>query len=621
MKVVVGFVGAVLVVGSLSCSEAPAPVETVEEKPKVESPKFVVVGSNTNKPAPRAVEPTTSAPPTTTDLPVASSADTSSSDSKEPPEIRALRNGLFEGRQVAMPTFADGHPVNTLAGTNPRTVMLVHPGTSTHTAFTLEDFGRSKRIVLGSTQVVTAARWQPGMDLYLSPKQMFEAFPPTPTPARAPAIDTRSVTLTRPDAVVPLPGEVFDVSVGGKYLLLSLREPNRIVVFSVAQKKIAATFPADDDLLKVAGCADRLCVLLPTKKKVQSYAFFDMSELHGAVGGKVIPFHEKSQVVAMGRKSPGPLMIHDAEGLGFSSIDRTDERTVPENKYGMKFSSRDPRRLSARDDGSAFYLGTDEGPVREFRFYKESSGSSSYYQRDLEESLIAAKQGVLSRTDGSGLYVYGDRELCFRNGLRVGNRSRYDHIVPCSPPGFWLAAGAASAAESVIGIELFFGFDPQPLETVYVAEGGKLADDAKRLPLRDRIVHFPEQKKLAIVTSGPPQVLLLSLDPEERFEAAQRPTLMVTSTPPLPFFSYDQKLEYQIQVAAMPDSVRFELIKGPPQLTVSKEGLVEWKPDSKFRVFDPELSYGLIKIMASNGKQVYERLDLTIRRPQAFMSR
>lgn len=290
-------------------------------------------------------------------------------------------------------------------------------------------------------------------------------------------------------------------------------------------------------------------------------------------------------------------------------------------KYGTIFSSKNPKRLSVRHDGSAFYLGTDAGETREYRFDRDikkaaKDGTVSYTEYDLEQLLVAAKQNVLSRTDGTGLYVYGDRELCFRNGLRVGNRSRYDAIVPLSPPGFWLAAGPASAADSVIGMELFFGADPVPLDTIYLTDGGALGEDPKQLPLRDRIVHFDKQKKLAIITTQPPRVLLKSVTPEESFQAAKRPTLMVTSTAPLPLFATKHKLKYQIQVTAYPPGpVVYKLETGPPELTVSADGLVEWQPNEKPTSPDrPDLDYALIKITDQAGKHVYERLDLMIKR-------
>lgn len=618
MRVVVGCVGSVLLAASLSCSKAP---EVVEEpppaptKPVVEAPKFAVVVPRATPTVPRAFArptPTPTATPSAT-APVVN------------PAVGPLdlAQGTFEGRPIQMTSIADGYPVTTVQGADAKTVMLVRPGSESRSLYAIEELGgRFKRITMGSTQLLTTADWKPGMDLYLSPLQMFEAFPPSTSPSASGPVDVKSVTLTNPDTIVPLPGEVFDVSVGDRFLLLSMRSPNRVVVVDIAAGKVAATIPIEDEVFYVAGGADRFYVAVPLKREVNSYSFENLAQApKSANEAGRLKFHQQSRAIAMGRDSLGPLMIHDSEGLGFFSIDTTLERDVIAEKYGTKFSSKNPKRLSVRNDGSAFYLGTDEGGVREYRFYREikqaaKDGKVSYLEYDFEQPLVAAKQDVLSRTDGTGLYVYGDRELCFRNGLRVGNRSRYNTIVPCSPAGFWLAAGPASLTDSVIGVDVFCGDDPAPLETIYLTDGGKLSEEPKQLPLRDRIVHFAKQKKLAIVTTQPARVLLKSLNPEEAFQAAKRPTLMVTSTAPLPLFTPKQKLKYQIQTTASPvGTVTYKLMMGPPELTVSPEGLVDWQPNEMAaNPTTPESDYALVKITDASGKYVYERLDLTIKR-------
>lgn len=604
------------VIVSGSCSDAPqTAAPTREENPiVVEMPKFAPpVPAPLPKPVPKATAPAASGPlpavPSGTLAVAALPTGTAPIAAATPiatPTDSGMRATVImaDGVRVTVPTVAEGFPVRTMPGQDDRSVTLLRPDTEERLVFPISESGGMREITVGASKIRVLRAWTPGMDLFLSPKQMIEVFPPSgPAAPQASAFDPTSIKVTTPDRVVPLVGTLLRAAVGGRHLVLSMLNPSRFAIYQAGDLRADKALSLDVRLYDIAAGSERFFLYDRVKRTVTHRSYADVNEKEDS---HAVNFeYPEVFYMGVGRNSNGPLLFNAAG---------TQLRLIRTDTWQGYVAGRTSQyaTVSVRDDGQAVYSSTGDGRTNEVQIISRRSKSDpkhvTTYPRDV---LIAtAKENAAYRTDGTGLYLYAKRELLFRNGLRVGNPSRFDTIIPCSPPGFWLAVGQPSP--SIVGMELYCGADSVPLETMYFDIGDKKYEGVNEPPLQGRVAFFPHDKTLALVATNPARIIMKKLDPEELLRASGRPMLMVASTPPSAPIPREEPFEYQIRVVSSSDKVSYEVVEAPPGLTCSPEGLVRWEP-----VNSPGKPPGfkieaLIKISSATGKTAYERIDLTI---------
>ncbi len=99
------------------------------------------------------------------------------------------------------------------------------------------------------------------------------------------------------------------------------------------------------------------------------------------------------------------------------------------------------------------------------------------------------------------------------------------------------------------------------------------------ISLDKRIVYNPSLDMLATLPESNDEVVLRRVDLEEELKASGKDYLAVVSSPPT-YYSTAQPLSYAIKTLSRRGGVSYALQSGPPGMTLSKEGVVHWTPNS-----------------------------------------
>jgi hypothetical protein len=167
-------------------------------------------------------------------------------------------------------------------------------------------------------------------------------------PAPIAAANGAGASGSQPEEIqFPAPfGRTIVVGGGGRYLVSSLPDAKKVVIFDVAQRKVLHEIPVADDYITFAAGATKLVVGLGKKSMLQRY------DLATGKLEKSVPYKRAApnnqgigiSMVAMGSASEGPLMVGCNEALHTVDIQLLDLTTLTEAKlkisgeYRKKFS-------------------------------------------------------------------------------------------------------------------------------------------------------------------------------------------------------------------------------------------------------------------------------------------
>ena len=141
-------------------------------------------------------------------------------------------------------------------------------------------------------------------------------------------------------------------------------------------------------------------------------------------------------------------------------------------------------------------------------------------------------------------------------------------------------------------LTFFVTGDDVPLWTLPDLDFGPESRNSNALPQSfpedRRLLYLPAAKRLVAVAKSGTQLFIWAFDIEQQLRAAGKPYLWIGSRPPATV-APGEKLSYTVQVVTDAKSFTATLVSGPPQMTVSPGGLVQWSVPEDERAAPPRV--------------------------------
>jgi WD40 repeat protein len=428
----------------------------------------------------------------------------------------------------------------------------------------------------------------------------------------------RSPALSQDKVVEQLPAPVADLAVGGggRFLVLHLPKLGKLAVFDVNKAKITRTIPADDDAKFTAGL-DKLIVVTPGKNLVQRY------NLRNCEAELSVPIPVKGVVktVAMGSASNGPLLVHWA--VGTKPLDRSfctffdtqNMQPLPIRGKGPLLGGhgqcfRDVMHLRAAPDGSAFGVWcTSHTPTGFQTLIVAGDQVRSPYQHNSVGHVIP---GTVSRVlcTGAGLFTNELQKL-------PGSWPEGYAFIPAQEGGYFLALPGlvgldvrrpnppgGKAPDKVL---IYKDQDDRPLATlsnIEIPQPGDawIKDD---FTFDKRVQFVPAARLIITVPTSNDRLVLHRVDVEA---VREKRSLWVASNPPAKAIN-GEMYRYQLEVQSSEGGLEYRLDSGPPGMTVSDSGLIEWNVPARL---GPASCAVQVTLRNEEGKKLEHRFSVNI---------
>jgi hypothetical protein len=450
----------------------------------------------------------------------------------------------------------------------------------------------------------------PNVDKKEEPKPLVRLkLPPIPAalPIRAPELK-EPTTVALEEAI-----DSLTVGGGGRFLLMVLPTKRKIAVFDANEAKVVDHVPMDEENVLVAAGMNKFVLLYPGSGRAER---FDLLTRKSELVHKLEPLG-KAYSFCMGPASDGPVLLSgERKGL------LLDLATLKPLDLPSVFEDGRPGRL----EGKRYWAG---GTGRLFGATGADRGSPS--------GIISLKLGVTQlvskyRHDGGFFVVPGPDD---KNLYTAG----YGLLLPdltASPDGEGLQIIRGNIASTYLPAhhgpyfaQIHVGFrigdaqnpdDPKVGITAYLVGSRKpllQMGNAEVIPYSDYqalgklgypgSVHLiPKAKMLAVVPKGRDKLLLHPMDLDAALERADIPYLFATSAPPSQFRA-GERLVYQIEAKGKGGGLTYALLQGPPGMTVSPAGLVEWTPPRDIMSDEVVVS---IEIRGGDGRRIFHDFNL-----------
>jgi S1-C subfamily serine protease len=396
--------------------------------------------------------------------------------------------------------------------------------------------------------------------------------------ARLPTADVEVVTLLER-------GNIHHVEVGrnGRYLFFLLSNRN-IAVFDVEKGTVVKQIAVKEEYPRIAAGADRLIVIEPELKRIVQWRLSDFSEMKSSLLPETIQAKQINQI-CMGSASSGPLFVRLINErrtlvLDLETMEETDvdwATWAPNREYG-------PSEMRVSPDGTRLIAwGAGKGKdVCELAF-------CDGYRAATSNAKIAA-------SDRRGQYAYptaDGRQLLTPFGLinplsRSSGNSGGDnsYFIPAMEPGFYLRI---LREPEVAGGPVNQGLGPRA--RVFNEDNHELfhingLDELKyfnhSIPWDKRVFYYPTSGLLITIPFQKNRLNLRKVDlVGETAQFQKNGYAFVKTRPPVPVPG--KTFEYKLGLVVSRAGHTCKLLSGPPGMSVTGDGQVNWKVPIQFR--------------------------------------
>jgi S1-C subfamily serine protease len=437
-----------------------------------------------------------------------------------------------------------------------------------------------------------------------------------------------------------LPGKIFEVATAGagRYLLLQLRDVRKLAVFDANVADVVKLLPLPSDQVLVAGGAEKFVLLFPDEKLIQRWDLASLSREES----KQIPIRGKVVAAAMGSDSKGPVLVSWGTESGtinnraFSLIDVGSLKALQPRQFVQGQQNwngntahpspalvlnpfghgSQPPEIRASAEGRAFGIWNPSVSPTGFQTLALYGGTvESFYDHRGSGSLVPGQ-------DSSTIYTATDgiRDLRAKALPSPSDEAKKWMFLPSADPAYYF--GVSSGMDNVrqpaarpAAVVVYPTGSALPLVSIEKLDemnnlpADSFRPDSKLLP-RDRRFHWvPAANLLITVPASNDKIVVRRFDLEKALERVGGDFLYVAS-PRAISVSAGEKLVHKIEVRSRKGGIKCTLSHGPPGMTVSPDGLVEWRVP--VRSGQPERD-AVITIEDGTGQQLFHSLTLGLR--------
>jgi len=413
-------------------------------------------------------------------------------------------------------------------------------------------------------------------------------------------------------AYINLPAPATEVVAGGagRYLILHMPSLQRLLIFDASQGKMVRTISAPAENVRVAASRDKLLVALNDQNLLQRY------DLGTGQREASVPLPGDLPIVKMviGHASNGPLVAVGGRNLFFLDIATLRPLEMSDSRPKVGIGTRAEQtawdgNLSISADGTLFTLSNDRG-------------TRSMWILRIEGNRLV--HSPLPTNTATALPSFDGRWIALPRGV-VGDDGKpvaADHLreitlVPAYHPAYYLGlkgTGPGSISRDGYEVSLYSANDRRRLISFGIFE--ELSDmhrfgpnrNAPNLPLDKRIHFWPAYYLTATLTGTLDQLVLRRTDLGQEFAKTTDPFLFVSSVPPRRAVK-GQPFTYQLEVAARRGGVRTIVESGPPGMTVSGKGLVQWPVPADFA--EAEVNVILV-VKDAGGQEIFHTFRVRV---------
>jgi hypothetical protein len=130
----------------------------------------------------------------------------------------------------------------------------------------------------------------------------------------------------------------------------------------------------------------------------------------------------------------------------------------------------------------------------------------------------------------------------------------------------------------------------------------------KGLAFEKRLHLVPKAKKLVAIPAADDRLILYAVDVEQMIKDAAFDCLLVTSQPPTTA-AKSQTLTYQLAVESRVGGLAYHVEAGPPGMTISPSGLLEWTVPSDFTASDVPV---IVSIRNASGEEKFHSFHIAV---------
>jgi len=454
-----------------------------------------------------------------------------------PPGMKITKDGLLQWNVPA------SHPTG-----ETRVVVAIGNGTTHYHSFQL-----AIKHGVGPQKV-------PAEEIVTAPiKRSLAAAAPPVTPA----------TFSQKQYTLPIPATISEAKLagGGRFLLLHLKEINKIAVFDICKSRIAKYLPAPAGEFAFAGGLTSAVVYNKEARRLERWSLIDFKlEQTSKVE---IAFDE----IQMGASSRGPIYTlagrYSDRTVGFLSLDTLQPLPV-KSLNGRSTSSYTPRikaypTATASADGKILVSCRDGSGSCGLLSY--AGGHVLQHNHDLK---MPRKSALAALADGSA--VIGAHGVYSPTLIPTSESSTPDRsfavaapkgrlFLAVTPQGNWVHYGAEARTVAVA---------PEiPLKVDLAAAYG-----STELRCEQRVHFIPAANIIAVLPASGSEITLIRFDFAATLKKGAE-IAYVTSEPPAT--AARDGFRYQVQTAGSA-AVRFSLAACPVGMKISDSGLITWTP-------------------------------------------
>lgn len=428
----------------------------------------------------------------------------------------------------------------------------------------------------------------------------------TASPVGAAKLDSERVTRKLPDSFT-------DVCCGGggRYLLFLMPKPGKIALFDVVEARIVHYFPAPDPDTKFAAGHDKLVIGLPGQGLLQRWSLTTFErEL-------TVPFpkQEPIQTLLIGHASNGPL-VANGNYLDLHSFKPIDVKLAGQPIIWPLSAPQTRAMISA--DGSV--IGTwNMGIPVPLTMVQTGNTVTVYQQHGGNGGYIApSPDGKLVFT-GSNIYTPDLQPVLAPGAAAAPPVQSGIQFLPAVQGSMYLGIHfnprnqTPGRAPQVFTREfwLYLPGDSRPL--VQVAQYQDTADFMDRtgrdqLALPKRVWLIPDAKVLVTLPTTNDSVQLTRFDLDEALNKSGTDYLFVASDPPTDARK-GERYAHQLVVKSKRGSAKCKLDAGPPGMTVTPDGKVEWTVPGDFADGTATV---IISVSDASGQEVFKTFKITL---------
>ena len=379
------------------------------------------------------------------------------------------------------------------------------------------------------------------------------------------------------DVVINLPNKFDAVRIGGsgRFLVFHFKNTGTLKIFDVIQQKFVKDISVPNNALFAAG-KRKLLIYSEQNEQLQRWDLYTL-ELDRTVRVELTPNQPKH--IAMGSDSDGPLGVLGNFGVDFLDI-QTMKRIDGMNVPISKINTRKPTGLQVSPNGRVFSahrniidFGSDPGNAEFVPF------DSPVTIRKENESISRDSRYAIPNNDRSLTLLFGrvlDRNLVDIAIDSLGMAA----LFPCIDQRYVLSVKRYNANKyeltictsadirSIHTLKPFELEGPQPPEPVWEVVG------------REQCFHYlPQHELVLLLPASREKLILRKFNLEKAVQQSKEKFLYIDSKPIINCLAGDS---YQYQLDAKASSaVVYSLVTGPPGMSVSDTGLIQWKAESR----------------------------------------